>query len=180
MDDSDGVAVDGVRWFIYGTSRNLQPICLKDGMRLYPKRLSGQSALVSPNHLICNECNTLTELPRPYDSEKKYVLDRIDAKKFKKMKFINLDDEALPIAEDSKKTKDGKYFVTAVLTESKVGQRLVVYAGERGRKEKVQIFVEPDIRRLAFDQTNTHPSEVFTKVEATFADNSKVTMVSKK
>jgi hypothetical protein len=33
-----------------------------------------------------------------------------------------------------------------------------------------QIFVEPEIRRLAFDQKDLHPNDVFTKVEATFID----------
>jgi hypothetical protein len=57
-----------------------------------------------------------------------------------------------------------------------VGQRLVVYAGEKGRKEKTQVFVEPDIKRLAFDQNDIHPSEVFVKLEATFRDGTQISM----
>ena len=90
------------------------------------------------------------------------------------MRFINLDDEALPIAEVKLDSKDDPdYFVTGLLTKSKVGLRLIVYAGKKGSPEKSQIFVEPEIKRLAFDQKDLHPSDVFTKVEATFKDGAK-------
>ena len=92
------------------------------------------------------------------------------------MKFINLDDEAIPIAESKVSSKDNKYFVTAILTESKVGQRLVIYAGEKGKNEKTQIFIEPEIKRLAFDQNDTHPSDVFVVVEGTFKDGTKMSI----
>ena len=71
------------------------------------------------------------------------------------------------------------FFATATLTKSKVGLRLVVYAGERGSAKKTQIFVEPDIKRLAFDQTNMHPNEVFAELEATFIDGHKASMRKK-
>lgn len=122
--------------------------------------------------LKCEDCIEPYLIPRGVLKEKQYVLDRIDSKIFKGMKFINLDDEALPIAED-KIPKNTDYFVTSVLTKSKVGLRLVIYAGKRGNDKKTQIFVEPDIRRLAFDQGDLHPNDVFTKVEAFFFDGSK-------
>jgi hypothetical protein len=63
--------------------------------------------------------------------------------------------------------------------KSKVGERLVIYAGERGKTNKTQIFVEPRIKRLAFDQKDAHPSDVFLKVEATFEDGSSASMKRK-
>lgn len=92
------------------------------------------------------------------------------------MKVLNLDDEAIPLAESKISSKDDKFFVTAILTESKVGKRLVVYAGEKGRKEKSQIFIEPEIKRLAFDQKDMHPTEVFLELTGTFDDGSSVTI----
>lgn len=92
------------------------------------------------------------------------------------MKVLNLDDEAIPLADDKVKTKDGKFFVVANLNESKTGKRLVVYAGEKGKQNKTQIFVEPEIKRLSFDQNDLHPTDVFTKLEATFSDGTKVSI----
>ena len=130
-------------------------------------------------NLRCAECEHLHPIPRQWDDEQQYVLDKVESKIIKNLKFINLDDEALPIAED-KIPKNSEYFVTSLLTKSKVGLRLVVYAGKRGNEEKTQIFVEPDIKRLAFDQRDLHPTDVFTKLEATFANDVKASLEKKK
>lgn len=170
-----------VKWWVWTKedgSRGAQPICFKHNIRMYPKTLSYQKYSWQTNHLECAECKDLLQLPRTVDNEKQYVLDKVESKMFKSIKFINLDDEALPIAK-SKISENSKYFITSLLTKSKVGLRLVVYAGKKGRAGKTQIFVEPDIKRLAFDQTNLHPTDVFTKVEATFADGTKANVKKK-
>ncbi len=51
---------------------------------------------------------------------------------------------------------------------------------KKGEKKKTQIFVEPDIKRLAFDQKDLHPTDVFTKLEATFSDGTKASQKKKK
>jgi hypothetical protein len=99
-------------------------------------------------------------------------MKKLESRELKNLKVLNLDDEAIPLAEAKSKSKDGKYFVTASLVESKVGKRLVVYVGERGQKDKTQIFVEPEIKRVAFDQNNLHPTDIFLKLEGTFVDGS--------
>ena len=118
--------------------------------------------------------------PRSWYDEKSYIAARENAKNLKELKYINLDDEAVPIAEDRAKSTDEKFFVTARIVESKVGQRLVIYAGERGRTEKTQIFVEPEVKRLTFDQKDLNPADVFLKVEAEFADGTKHVIEKKK
>jgi hypothetical protein len=176
------IIIDKVKWWLWTKddgSRGTQPFCLKHNIRMYPQETSYQKYSWEYNHLKCTECKSLLQLPRTLNDEKQYILDKVESKILKSIKFINLDDEALPIAE-SKIPKDSKYFVTSVLTKSKVGLRLIVYAGENGKAEKTQIFVEPEIRRLAFDQTNLHPADVFTKVEATFADGTKANIEKKK
>jgi hypothetical protein len=176
------VIIDKVKWWVWTKddgSRGTQPFCLKHNIRMYPQGTAYQEYSWQYNHLKCAECEGLLQLPRTSNKEQQYVLDKIESKILKGVKFINLDDEALPIAE-SKIPKNSKYFVTSVLTRSKVGLRLVVYAGESGKTEKTQIFVEPEIRRLAFDQTNLHPTDVFTKVEATFFDGTKASLEKKK
>ena len=161
------IILDGVHWHI-SPSRNIQPLC-----PIHNLRLKVYSNNLSYAYLSCAECVEKYYLPREYNAQCEYILDKIDSKIFKNMKTINLDDEAIPLAETKLLSKDEKYFVTGLLTKSKVGLRLIVYAGEKGSSEKSQIFVEPEIKRLAFDQKNLHPMDIFAKVEATFKDGTK-------
>lgn len=164
----NNLIIDGVKWHIDST-RIPVPLCPKHYIRL---TLSTNNTYRSSMH--CAECPQISyEFPREFNNEKSYIVNKIDSKVFKKMKFINLDDEAIPIAEDKAYSKDDKYFVKVILTESKVGQRLVVYAGEKRKKDKTQIFIEPKIKRLAFDQNDIHPSDVFVSLEAVFEDGTK-------
>lgn len=162
------VIVDKVKWFIYGESRTVQPICMKHSLRMYKTRARAGEVWGSVSTLKCEECTDLLKLPRSVDMERLYIIDKVDALTFSKAKFINIDGDSISIAED--KQTDDAHFVKAILTDSKVGKRLVVYVGKRGDKDKSQIFVEPEHKRLSFDQNNIHPSDVFTKFEATFRD----------
>lgn len=170
-----GITIDGIKWIIGERPPKAIPLCPKNFIKLdpYPNELF-------PKKLKCEECQKIYSLPRDYNKEQQYVLNKINSKTYKKMRFINLDDEALPIAQEKKSSKDSKYFVTSLLTESKTGLRLVVYAGKKGEKKKAQIFVEPDIKRLVFDQKDLHPTDVFTKLEATFSDGTKASLKKKK
>ena len=174
------ITIDKIKWWI--NKRDPQPLCPIHNLRLRPIldiHSSSYTYNTLSHSLKCEDCPQLYSLSRNYYQEKLYVIDRIDAKVFKNQKFINLDDEALPIAEH-KISKNSEYFVTSLLTQSKVGLRLVVYAGKKGSDQKTQIFVEPEIKRLAFDQTNLHPTDVFIKVEATFADGATASQEAKK
>lgn len=167
------VRIDNINWIEHKNAfghRDVQPLCPVHNLRMRASYDARYSTSDAATVLKCEDCEDLHKLPRAYGPERRYVLDRIDAKIFAGMKVLNLDDEAIPLAEQKVSSKDGKVFVTAVLTESKVGRRLVVYAGEKGKKDKTQIFVEPEIKRLAFDQKDLHPSEVFAALEATFRD----------
>ncbi len=175
---TNGIIVDGVKWIIGERPRRPIPLCPKDFIKL--SLIQEDNFIMSVFALKCEECNKVFKLPREFDDEKEYVLNKIDAKVYKNMKFINLDDEALPLSEDKKSSRDNKFFVTSLLTQSKLGLRLVVYAGKKGSNQKTQIFVEPDVKRLAFDQNNLHPTDVFTKLEATFSDGTKATQEKKK
>lgn len=172
-----GIIIDGIKWIIGKVSRNPVPLCPKDFIELdpYPDAYD-----IFEKKLKCEECKKIYPLPREYEHEKKYVKRKLNSRNYKKMRFINLDDEALPIAKEKVSSKDNKYFVTSLLTKSKTGLRLVVYAGKKGKKKKTQIFVEPGIKRLAFDQKDLHPTDVFTKLEATFSDGTKASQEKKK
>lgn len=178
------ITIDSIKWWVYTNASGVrvpQPLCPIHNLRLRPiiDMFSTKFDYTSNSYsLICEDCKNPYKIPRTFQREQRYVVDKIDAKLFKGMKFINLDDEALPIARH-KIAKNSEYFVTSLLTESKVGLRLVVYAGKRGSSQKTQIFIEPDIERLAFDQTNLHPTDVFTKLEATFASGIKASLEKK-
>lgn len=158
-----------------GTKREAIPICPKHHLRMESidhtnnNYYSAESAM----HLRCVECDDDIKMFRSYREECQYVLDKIDSKKYKDMAVMNIDGESVPIAEATAVPEDKKHFVVARLMKSKVGLRLVVYAGEKGKKQKTQIFVEPDVKRISFDHNDIHPSEVFTKLEGEFVDGTK-------
>jgi len=160
--------IDGVLWDGGFTPK---PYCPKHRLEMDAYSLAeGDPTEYEYDHLRCEECSEDYIIPRDIHEEQKYINRKLKSRELKDIKILNLDDEAIPIAEDKATSKNKKYFVKAILTESKIGQRLVVYAGERGKKEKTQIFIEPAIKRLAFDQKDIHPSDVFVKLEATFED----------
>lgn len=168
------LGIDKIKWWIQmiGSARIPQPLCPIHDLRLNPIRPYSKF-IDEATSLRCEDCSNPYYIPRSWVREKQYVLDRIDAKVFKDMRVLNLDDEAIPLAEAKVKTKDEKFFVVANLNESKTGKRLVVYAGEKGKRNKTQIFVEPEIKRVSFDQRDLHPMDIFTKLEATFPDETK-------
>lgn len=169
--DFDGVRIDGALWIF---ERGLwQALCPNHHIRL-----SLDSNDFDRCYMSCGEGEKFV-FKREYNNQMQFVQDKVDAKNFRKLKYINIDGEYTPIAESKAKSEDGNFFVKAILTDSKIGLRMVVYAGEKG-KEKTQIFVEPDIERLAFDQTNNHPSEVFLKLEGVFDSGKSVQMQKKR
>lgn len=163
------ITIDGIKWWV-NSLRQVQPLCPKHHLRLQWIKSYDTQDWDNRYELRCEECKTLYKLPRGYKRGIQYILDKIDAKIFRQAKFINLDDEAIPIAEDKISSKDNTFFVISRLMQSKTGLRLVVYAGEKGKTKKTQIFVEPEIKRLSFDQKDLHPTEVFTELKATFVD----------
>lgn len=171
MKNEKFVVIDNIKWWVWtddDNNRGAQPYCRKHNIRIYSELLPHQQYAFQASNYKCAECGELIKLTRTCSEEIQYILDKVESHIIKGLKFINIDDEAVPIAED--KVKNDKYFVTSRLMKSKVGLRLVVYAGEKGKKDKTQIFVEPEIKRLSFDQADLHPTDVFIKVEATFND----------
>jgi hypothetical protein len=169
------VKIDGILWLITANNWNyVEPLCPKHRIKMYGSGEGMYSNLL----LKCMDCEKLYPIPRHIREEKQYVIDKINSIELRSLQVLNLDDEAVPIAKTKTSSKDNKYFITANIMESRVGKRLVIYVGEKGRKDKTQIFVEPEIKRLAFDQADKHPSEIFIKLEATFEDGSRSFIVS--
>lgn len=169
--------IDGIKWWITWITktstggRRPVPLCPVHDLRMTPVR-PYKGFFENATSLKCAEGPHSIKIPRNFGDEKRYVLNRIDAKIFKNMEVINLDDEAVPIAESKVRSEDNKHFVISRLMESKRGLQLVLYAGEKGKHEKTQIFVEPEMRRMDFDRNNLHPSDVFLEVKAKYKDGS--------
>lgn len=183
MNINEIVRVDEIKWWVAASTTGERlpvPLCPIHSLRLTPirKRILGKNGVTRDqfdsevNTLKCEEGPHIFNLQRTFKKERQYVLDRIDAKVFSRMKVLNLDDEALPIAKTKVQTEDGKYFVTSQLMKSKRGIQVVIYAGEKGSPHKTQIFVDPDVKRLTFDQKDLHPNDVFIELKATFRDGS--------
>ena len=162
------VKIDGVDWLVKSTSHrsHVSPLCPRHHVPLRIDIHTGEFT----KRLYCIEDQEIYTIPRGFDSERDYVIARINAKVYKGMKVLNLDDEALPIAKESVKSNDGKYFVTTQIMESKRGLQVVVYAGERNKTGKSQILISPSEKRLTFDHKDIHPSDIFTKLECAFDD----------
>jgi hypothetical protein len=128
----------------------------------------------SATKLECAEGPHVFEIPREISEEQRYVIDRIDAAAFKVMPVLNMDDEAIPVAREQ--LKDSGYWILSKVTKSKAGTRLIIWAGDRSKKNKTQLFIEPAIKKLSFDQNDTHPQDVFAKVEVIFDDGDKSSM----
>src|SRR4051812_20712575 len=125
------VIVDGIKWFIQ--TRIPTPLCPQHHVRLWPKEDMHSRYFnfqTMSRTLKCEEGQNTFSLPRSLASERIYVIDRLDAVTFSGQRFINLDDVAIPIAKDKISTESA-YFVKSVLTKSKVGLRLVIYAGKK-------------------------------------------------
>ncbi len=130
------IRLDGVKWWIgkSGGRRIPVPLCPRHTLQLTP---TGGAYSDLSQSLECAECDHPYKIPRIYEEEKKYVLDKMNSRLFKQMKTINLDDEAVPLAKGRiEPSSDSPYWIEAKLVESRTGLRLVVYAGEKGRKDK--------------------------------------------
>lgn len=160
------VRIDGILWKLY--AGGVTPYCPTHRLEMDPVA----DGNFEPKTLVCADCDRPHIIPRGINDEAQYVLRRIEAKGLKTIKILNLDDEAIPLAEAKASSKDNDSFVVALLTESRVGERLVIYAGRKGQQGKTQIFVDKEDQKLAFDPKDIHPKDVFLKVEATFADGS--------
>lgn len=176
------IRIEGIKWWIQGSrsARIPVPLCPDHNLRMtpVPVEINSYSSGTTYNarRLECAEGPHFFELGRRFDEQKIYVLNRIDAKVFEKMEVVDLDGELTPIAKEKINSKNNKYFIMAQLMESKRGIQLVVYAGEKGKPDKTQIFIEPEIKRLAFDQRNLNPNDIFLELKATFNDGSSHTI----
>lgn len=145
------------------------PICPKHNFPLdTPGDYDTDSSYIYSLH--CELCDKEYEFPkgRSLRDQENYIEKMFRAKQYQKMEIIDFDGALTPVAKT--KIKDSNFFVTAQVMDSKRGPQLVIYAGEKGHEEKVQMFVDPTNKKLSFDHKDIDPSDVFTEITATFKD----------
>ncbi len=127
--------------------------------------------------VTCPEGHTIHFSTQP-DEIKKLISRRLESKMYQDADYFDIDGYLVPASkEDEVKVGDSEYFAKAQVKNSeKKGVQVVVYAGKKGQKDKAQIFIDPENRKMTFDQTNLNPNDVFVKLEATFRDGSRTTI----
>ncbi len=115
----------------------------------------------------CVKCDFKITLDKPTEEMGENLILIIDSQKYKDAEIINIDGELVRIQRTEQ--TDSNYWVDVKLSKNKKGEtQLMVLAGDKSSKTKSQLFIDPAHERLAFDQNNDHPTEVFAQVTAIF------------
>lgn len=166
-------SIDGAMWQVDKYNDFAIPICPKDKIELV--YVNGYD-LMSDEYtdtLKCEDCGKVFAFKRNIRSEKKYVVEKVRALDRKDYEIIDVDGIKTPVTKKERLDLNDGYFCTSQVRDSKRGPQVVIYAGKKGLKEKSQIFITPEERRLSFDQNDINPADVFTKITAEFYDGTK-------
>lgn len=118
----------------------------------------------------CIDCDFKITLDREINDLTRYMLKVYEAQTFKDAEIISIDNELIKVQR--KYEKDDDYWIDAKISKNRKGElQLMVLAGSNKETDKSQLFLEPAHERLAFDQNNKHPREIFAKVEAIFKNS---------
>lgn len=160
----------GIKWWMpENNTVYAQPYCVEHHLPM-------SSAGAATYTLYCPDCDTMRTFPRYSSRQKEYAANKIRSKDIAKLDIIDHNGVLTPVAKI--KTKNDEYSVTTQIMESKHGNQIVIYAGKKGGK-KTQIFVDPEKHKLSHDHKDTHPTEIFAKIEATFKDGTKMAIEAK-
>ncbi len=171
--ESDKIYVLKQKHWVRSGRSNIELLCPND---MTPMRQLedewGVVGFVDGCTVMCPDCGFEYKLKVKLDIAKSDVLSMLDAQKFQKMEMIDVDGINTPVLKKKVSTEDEKYFASVQINESRRGPQLVVYAGKKGQKEKAQIFVTPETKKMSFDHKDAKPTDIFTKITAEFIDES--------
>lgn len=126
----------------------------------------------------CVNCDFKITFEKTIEEKISDFVNVMESRRFKDAEIINIDGELIKIRRDEQ--TDFDYWIDVKLSKNRKDEiQLMVLAGSKKDKDKTQLFLEPKNEKLTFDQNNDHPSQVFTKVIATFK-NSKSKIASQK
>ena len=87
--------------------------------------------------------------------------------------IIKLDDIYYPEKKSKIKTESGYWITTEVKTDKDSDTIIVLYIGnsdEKYKKEKCQIFIQPEKLKLSHDHKDLDPATIISKIEVTLKD----------
>lgn len=118
----------------------------------------------------CIKCDFKITLNKSIEDKGNDFLAVLDSLKYKDADIINIDGELLRIQR--KEINDEDYWIDVKLSKNQKGElQLMVLAGSKKDNLKVQLFLDPQKERLAFDQNNDHPTKIFAKVMGIFKNS---------
>ncbi len=158
--------------WIYLGKTHLELLCPNDMTPMRQLKRAWVSEFDDSSVAMCPDCGFEYRLDVQLETAKQDVFRMIGAQRFRKMEMIDVDGINTPVLKKKVSTKDDSYFASIQINESKRGPQLVIYAGKKGAKEKAQIFVTPETRKMSFDHKDVKPTDIFTKVTAEFVDGS--------
>lgn len=126
---------------------------------------------------VCVKCDFKITLNKSIEDKSDDLVKILDSNKYRDAEIINIDGELIRIQKEEIR-EDGYWISVSLSRNKKDDLQLMVLAGDRTGKHKTQLFADVSRERLAFDQNNAHPKEIFSKVEATFK-NSKSSIKTK-
>lgn len=127
----------------------------------------------------CIQCDFSIILDTLLKHKADHFLKILQSQKYKDAEIVNIDGDLIRIQRQE--VKDSDYWIDAKISKDKKGNlQLMVLAGSKKTKDKVQLFLDPSNEKLSFDQNDSHPKEIFSKVLAIFKDsNSEIKLDSK-
>lgn len=172
--------IDGLLWQVDNYNELAIPLCPIHRIRLSFNKGDELVSWGSPHRyahrLFCEDCDKVYSLRRELSDEEDYVVNKVKSTDLLKYDVIDIDGILTPVTKKQKVQADDGFFCTAQIRDSKRGPQVVIYAGKKGSKEKSQVFITPEERRLSFDQNDLNPADVFTKITAEFRDGTSHTI----
>lgn len=161
---------EGLHWDIdydiNGNPYSQIPLCPKQKCNCKLKK-SKETYSIGEYKYCCSRCDFKVTLNKSIEDKASDLLDIIESQKYRDAEIINIDGELIRIQREE--VKDSDYWIDVKLSKNRKDEvQLMVLAGHKKNKTKAQIFLDPKAEKMAFDQNNHHPSDVFTKVSATF------------
>ena len=180
--------VDNVKWQSFLKNKagvlDVFPLCPDHHLSLKNENMhlgsNGQfynCSAAASNLLSCPEDQKKFIIPRSYEEECDYVVQKILSFGREKMETFDIDGMLTPVAKSEKIKTDTDYSIKAQIMKSKRNDQVVIYAGKKGSKN-TQVFITPAEKRMSFDGKDTHPNDVFAEIKVKFIDGSSITMKS--
>lgn len=149
--------------------------CKQKGIHLHCRKHLGIEFDISScegyTTLSCPQCGNSIELE---DKEYQNLLNKcfrmLNSEKFKKVKFVRLDDWYTPEIKGDTNHVSDYWIKTDVKTETDGNTIVIVYVGHQGEKEKAQFFIKPEKGQLTSDHKDLDPAKILAKIELTLRD----------